>query len=179
MRRTVDLLAAYAADHRDLRNIQTHAVGVPMVALALALLLSRPAAAWGGLLLSPAAALWTASTVWYLSRSGHRGVALAVSALNGLLLVLAAPARTASTSAWLTLSLSCLLLGWALQRLGHFYEGRTPAWRGDGVGLLMAPMFVVAEGLFALGWYRGLRQEIERRVGPASLRDLAHPVGSR
>jgi hypothetical protein len=34
-------------------------------------------------------------------------------------------------------------------------------------------MFVVAEGLFALGWNRPLQDEIERRAGPTVLRDLA------
>ena len=40
-------------------------------------------------------------------------------------------------------------------------------------GLVVAPMFIVAEAMFALGWYRPLLDEIERRVGPTVLRDLA------
>ena len=43
------------------------------------------------------------------------------------------------------------------------------------VGLLVGPMFVVGEAMFMLGWGRGLLAEIERRVGPTHLRDLAHP----
>jgi uncharacterized membrane protein YGL010W len=39
--------------------------------------------------------------------------------------------------------------------------------------LLVAPMFVTAEALFMLGWNKPLLAEIEKRVGPTVLRDLA------
>jgi uncharacterized membrane protein YGL010W len=39
--------------------------------------------------------------------------------------------------------------------------------------LLVGPLFVTAEALFALGWGKGLLGEIERRVGPTHVRDLA------
>jgi uncharacterized membrane protein YGL010W len=59
--------------------------------------------------------------------------------------------------------------------VGHFYEGRKPAFMDDAVGLLVGPMFVVAEFLFSQGWGKALMAEIERRAGPTMLRDLAHP----
>ena len=34
-------------------------------------------------------------------------------------------------------------------------------------------MFVVAEGMFVLGWGKPLLAEIERRAGPTHLRDIA------
>ena len=43
------------------------------------------------------------------------------------------------------------------------------------VGLLVGPMFVVGEAMFAIGWGRSLLAEIERRAGPTYLRDLAQP----
>jgi uncharacterized membrane protein YGL010W len=46
----------------------------------------------------------------------------------------------------------------------------------DLVGLLVGPMFVVAEAMFALGWGQALLREIELRVGPTIIRDLTHPV---
>ncbi|TDQ39898.1 uncharacterized protein DUF962 [Thiopseudomonas denitrificans] len=42
-------LAGYAAYHRDRRNILTHFVGIPMIVLAVAILLSRPGMQSGGL----------------------------------------------------------------------------------------------------------------------------------
>jgi len=46
----------------------------------------------------------------------------------------------------------------------------------DLVGLLVGPMFVTGEALFAAGLCRSLAEEIERRTGPTLLRDLAHPI---
>jgi len=65
------------------------------------------------------------------------------------------------------------IIGWIIQFLGHYYEGKTPAFVDDLVGLLVGPMFVVAEAMFSLGWGHSLMAEIERRVGPTVLRDLA------
>ena len=48
--------------------------------------------------------------------------------------------------------------------------------RGVAVGLLVGPMFVVGEALFALGWGGGLLAEIERQAGPTHLRDLTRPA---
>ena len=43
------------------------------------------------------------------------------------------------------------LLGWTFQFVGHYFEGRKPAFVDDLAGLLVGPMFVTAEVLFALG----------------------------
>ncbi|HEY2608686.1 MAG TPA: Mpo1-like protein, partial [Paraburkholderia sp.] len=42
-------LTQYAAYHRDRRNIATHFIGIPLIVLALAVLLSRPAFTLGAL----------------------------------------------------------------------------------------------------------------------------------
>jgi uncharacterized membrane protein YGL010W len=56
--------------------------------------------------------------------------------------------------------------GWALQFLGHYFEGRKPAFLDDLRGLLDGPLFLVAETAFALGLSPELRDEVERRAGP-------------
>jgi uncharacterized membrane protein YGL010W len=43
MKTLTDQLANYAAYHRDRRNIATHFVGIPMIVVAVATLLARPA----------------------------------------------------------------------------------------------------------------------------------------
>jgi uncharacterized membrane protein YGL010W len=60
--------------------------------------------------------------------------------------------------------------------VGHYYEGRKPAFVDDLVGLLVGPMFVTAEAMFAAGWNPGLLREIERRAGPPMIRDLTVPA---
>ena len=78
--------------------------------------------------------------------------------------------------AWLAWGAGTFLFGWAFQFLGHYYEGRKPAFADDIFGLLVGPLFVTAEALFSMGWNKPLLREIERRVRATHLRDLAHPA---
>jgi uncharacterized membrane protein YGL010W len=180
LRDTTTLLANYAGYHRDPRNIATHFVGIPLIVFAVGALLSHPvlatwAAPWGPFELTPAWLLWAAVSLWGLTR-GLLALGLAVAAANGLLVGLAALVSTASAQAALAWGLGSFIIGWIFQFIGHYYEGRKPAFVDDLVGLLVGPMFVVAEALFALGLLGPLRQEIERRAGPTRLRDLAAPA---
>lgn len=172
MRNATDLLSQYAAYHRDRRNIVTHFVGIPLIVFAVCVLLSRPSFAVGGFALTPIWIVWALATAWYLTR-GQFVLGVATSALNFVCLLLAQPLAAGSTAAWLAWGLGVFVLGWVIQFVGHYYEGRKPAFVDDLVGLLVGPMFVVAEALFAMGWGKALLAEIERRVGPTHLRDLA------
>jgi uncharacterized membrane protein YGL010W len=174
-RPAIDLLAQYAAYHRDRRNILTHFVGVPMIVFAVAVLLARPGFVLGGLLLTPAWLVFALVAAWYLTR-GHLGIGLATTAVVGALVALAHPVSTGSTGEWLAWGVGFFVVGWIIQFVGHYYEGRKPAFADDLVGLLVGPAFVVLEMLAMAGLFRGLMAEIERRAGPTHLRDLAHPV---
>ncbi len=175
MRNTTELMVQYAAYHRDRRNIATHFVGIPMIVFSLGVLLARPELPWGDLRLTPAWVIWGMATLWYLSR-GNFALALAVSLVNGALIALAQPLGSSATSTWLTWGIGSFVIGWLIQFVGHRYEGRKPAFVDDAVGLLVGPLFVTAEALFALGWGKPLLAEIERRTGPTVLRDLHHPA---
>jgi hypothetical protein len=48
---------------------------------------------------------------------------------------------------WLGWGLGFFIVGWLVQFVGHYYEGRKPAFADDLVGLLVGPMFVVMEML--------------------------------
>ena len=174
MRNATELMVQYAAYHRDRRNITTHFIGIPLIVFAVGVLLSKPAFHAGALPLTPAWILWGAATLWYLTR-GNFVLGAAVSLANGVLMLLAHQVPSASTAGWLGWGLGIFVLGWALQLIGHFYEGRKPAFVDDLSGLLVGPMFVTGEFLFGLGWGKSLLDEIERRAGPTMLRDLAHP----
>src|SRR5690606_12458016 len=101
MKILVDHLAQYAAYHRDRRNILSHFIGIPMIVLSIAVLLSRPGLEAGGLLLAPATLLALAALAFYLRldlRFGAlMGVLLALSLWAGAVL---AEGSTASWLAW-------------------------------------------------------------------------------
>lgn len=171
MKNLTERLTEYAAYHRDPRNIATHFVGIPMIVVAVATLLSRPVfGAVGPMPLSLAVLGAGAAAVFYLGTDLRFG--LLMSAL--LVPVVWGGARLAesSTGVWLGVGVGLFVVGWAFQFVGHYYEGRKPAFVDDLVGLLVGPMFVVAEVGFALGLLGPVRQAIEARVGPTQLRPM-------
>ena len=172
MRTTADLLSQYAAYHRDQRNIVSHFVGVPMIVFAVGVLIARPSFELGGVPLTPAWIAFALAAAWYLTR-GNLALGVATSAAVGVLILFAHHAADGSLAAWLGWGLGVFVVGWAIQFVGHWYEGRKPAFVDDLVGLLIGPMFVTAEALFMLGWNKALLAEIEKRAGPTVLRDLA------
>ena len=175
MSTATQLMAQYAAYHRDRRNIATHFVGVPLIVFAVGGLLARPSFGIGSWVLTPAAIVWGLSSLWYLTR-GNLTLGLATSGANLLLIAAALPLGQLETLPWLAWSLGVFAVGWAAQFIGHYYEGRKPAFVDDLRGLLIGPMFVVGEALFALGWGKSMLAEIEARVGPTHLRDLHAPA---
>jgi len=167
-----DLLARYAASHRDQRNLHTHFIGIPMMVFALGILLARPTLVFGELHLTPAWVVWVMAASWYLTR-GEWMLGCMVSLCTAALLAAAHPLGQWSTVAWLGWGLGFLGLSGLFQFIGHYYEGRKADFFDDLPGLLVGPMFVTAQGLFALGWKPQLLGAIERRAGPVVLHDLA------
>ena len=174
-RPAVDLLHQYAEYHRDRRNIATHFVGVPMIMFGVAVLLARPTFELLGLALTPAWLAFVLMSLWYLSR-GRLGIGIATTLGWGMLMLLAHQVNGGSTTQWLAWGVGFFVVGWVIQFIGHYYEGRKPAFADDLVGLIVAPMFVLLEMLALLGLFKGLLAEIERLAGPTVIRDLAHPA---
>ena len=164
MKTLVDHLAQYAAYHRDFRNIVTHVIGIPMIVVAVAILLSRPIFVLFGWPLSPAVLVAVAGALFYLRLDLRFGavmtVLLALSVLAGQLIA------AESTAIWLAWGLGLFLVGWIIQFVGHYYEGRKPAFVDDVMGLAVGPLFIVAEVAFWLGLRDDVRRVVEERPGP-------------
>jgi uncharacterized membrane protein YGL010W len=174
-RPATELMVQYAAYHRDRRNLSMHFLGIPLIVFAIGVLLARAHVDAGALRISAAGIAWGLGALWYATR-GNLVLGVATGAATGVLVGLAAPLGAGTTAAWLGRGLTIFGAGWLLQLLGHYYEGRRPAFVDDLVGLLVGPMFVVGEALFSLGLCRPLADEIVRRTGPTTIRDLAHPA---
>lgn len=166
MKNLVDQLSQYADYHRDGRNVLTHFVGVPMILCAVVILLSRPAWLLGdsGFVLSPAVLLALAASVYYMLLDTRYGIALAL-ALGGML-ALGAWLAQQSLSIWLGWGVGLFVVGWVIQFVGHYWEGRKPAFMDDIVGLLIGPLFVLAEMGFVLGLRKEVQHAMEARSGP-------------
>jgi uncharacterized membrane protein YGL010W len=168
-------LVQYAAYHRDRRNIATHFAGIPMIVFAAVLALDTASFTVAGWTVSVAALVSIAACVYYLSLDARLGIAMAVALF---LMCAGASELHARLGTGLTLgaALAIFAAGWALQFLGHKYEGMKPAFFDDARQLLIGPLFVCAEAAFLLGMRPALRQAIEQRVGPTVARRDGAPL---
>lgn len=157
MRTLTEQLTNYAAYHRDRRNVATHFVGIPMIVVGLFGALARPSP-----LVALAAALGAA--VFYIALDRRFGAAMLAVLAASVWAGLAIAAQP--FAAWLALSAGLFVAGWVIQFVGHVFEGRKPAFVDDLVGLLVGPLFIVAEAAFALGLRADLKRDIEAKAGP-------------
>lgn len=162
MRTLSDHLSNYAAYHQDGRNIATHFIGIPAIVLAVAVLLSRPVfVELSGVAVTPALIVLALTTLFYLSLDVVFGVVMLV--LVGLCVWAGNHVAAHSMSAWLSVGVGLFVIGWIIQFVGHYYEGRKPAFVDDLVGLVIGPLFLVAETAFAMGLRATLRDEVVNR----------------
>lgn len=163
MKTLIEQLSSYATCHRDRRNIATHFIGVPVIVLAVAILLSRPLVLVAGFGLTPASALAFVAAVYYLALDLRYGMVM--TALLTLCVAIAMQFAVQPMAVWLGSGIGLFVGGWIVQFLGHHYEGRKPAFVDDLMGLVIGPLFVVAELGFLLGLREEVRREIEARSG--------------
>ncbi|TLX49554.1 hypothetical protein CWC31_16600 [Pseudoalteromonas ruthenica] len=163
MKTLVTQLSNYARYHRDKRNIYTHFIGIPLIVYALLVLLSRPSFTVLALSLTPAVLVVSITCLYYLKLSLRLG--LLMSALLVLGLLGAAPVAMLSTGLWLSVGIGLFVVGWVFQFVGHYYEGKKPAFVDDLIGLVIGPLFVVVEALFLMGLCKELQAQIEHQAG--------------
>ena len=171
MKSGLDQLSKYAEYHRDRRNIATHLVGVPMIVFAIIVLLSRPSFEVAGLVLTPAWIVLVVSGIYYLMLDA--GLGLTLAAIMAAMTWAAGQVAGMSTATWLITGIGMFVAGWIIQFIGHYYEGRKPAFVDDIIGLMIGPLFVWAEIVFALGMKQEMLKAIEVRVGPTHIRDMS------
>lgn len=162
MKSVVDQLAMYSCYHRNSRNVMTHMVGIPLIVIALLALLSRPQWLMAGFYLTPAMVIVALGVIYYLILDLALGVIMAV--LTAVTLWLGSWMAALSTPIWLSSAVVLFVVGWVFQFVGHGYEGRKPAFVDDIMGLVIGPLFVVAELLFSLGLRKQLYEKVESKV---------------
>ncbi len=169
MKNLEENLTQYAAYHRDRRNIATHFVGVPMIVFAIILALATASIQVGAIAITLAAVVSIAACIYYFRLDWVFGVTMAIVLFA---MCAAASEMTArmSTVAALGWAAAIFAVGWALQFLGHKFEGMKPAFFDDVMQLIIGPLFVCAEVFFLLGAKPRLRRYIEERVGPTVAR---------
>jgi uncharacterized membrane protein YGL010W len=163
MKNLTEHLSQYALYHRDERNILTHYAGIPLIVVAVFALLYWPLFTLAGLVVTPALVLFIGSMVFYLRLDLRFGLVMFI--FSGISLLLAAELAALPFGLWLGSAVALFVVGWVLQFIGHYYEGKKPAFVDDLVGLLIGPLFIMAELGFKLGLRKPLQQDIEQIAG--------------
>ena len=157
-------LGTYGLYHRSKRNVLTHFFGIPLIVFAVLCLLARIQIPIGSLLIDGAQLFVFASVVYYLMLSVSLGLIMGV--LFTLLLLAAQPIAAVAFWPWLSIGVGVFVFGWVLQFIGHYYEGKKPAFVDDLIGLIIGPLYVTVEFLFLMGFYKTLEDEVNAIAGP-------------
>ena len=163
MKTLTEHLSQYALYHRDNRNILTHYVGIPLIVIAIFGLLWWPLFSIAGVSITPALALLVGSLLFYFRLDLRYGLVMLV--FSGSCFAIAAQLAAQTDAIWLGASAALFVVGWVLQFIGHYYEGKKPAFVDDIVGLLVGPLFIMAELGFKLGLRKPLQHDIEQIAG--------------
>ena len=108
-RPAIDLMSQYAQYHRDKRNIVTHAVGIPLIVLAVGVLLSKPqiggySLAWIG---------WMVAALWYVTR-GNLVLGVATCIATAALVAIGQPFGRLGVGHWLAWGCGRFIVGSAM-----------------------------------------------------------------
>ncbi len=156
-------MAMYSAYHRDKRNQMTHHVGVPMIVFSVMVLFSLvTVATFETGVLTLAGLMITLLLLMYVVSAPLVGM-VAVLMYMALLYAAEQIGAMGTTPALITFAV-LFVGGWIIQFWGHAYEGRKPALFDNLLQIFMAPSFLIAEILFALGLEKGLQAEIAQRM---------------
>jgi uncharacterized membrane protein YGL010W len=158
MKTLEDQMSFYAAYHQDGRNKATHFIGVPAIMLSLFIPLSWIRFEAVGVTLTAAMLFAAIVLIYYFVLDVP--LALAMLVVTALLVFLGqklADLGTAQGWAWFAV---LFVGGWILQLVGHVFEGRKPALADNLFQIFVAPIFLVAEVFFALGY----KPELHKRM---------------
>ena len=155
-------MSFYAAYHQDARNKASHFVGVPMIIFGLFIALGWARVEVGGITLTAAMLLAAVVLAWYFLLDVP--LALAMLALNAILLYLADMVSVQPIGPGVVWFLVFFGGGWVVQLIGHVWEGRKPALVDNFLQIFVAPIFLAAEVFFALGYKPALHAAVQKRA---------------
>ena len=141
-------LQSYASVHRDPRNKATHFLGIPVIVFSLLLILSL----WRvnlGREVTMAMIVGAVAVLGWIALDVTIGLVMAVLTLVAWY---AAEALAVALGASTWIAFFVLFVGgWALQFVGHHYEGKRPALLDNIFQGFIGPMFLVAEAMVMMG----------------------------
>jgi uncharacterized membrane protein YGL010W len=160
MKTVEEQLSNYKSVHFNKRNIISHFIGIPLIVWAVTVLLSLVtftiALENTAITFTPAIILLTITMLYYFKL--HFKLALAMLLYMAANLYLASLVSVMENALWI--GIATFIVGWVIQFIGHIYEKAKPAFMDDIMGLVIGPLFLMAEVYFALGLEKKLDSDI-------------------
>ena len=158
-------LTDYVEYHRDPMNCALHVVGIVILFLGAVLPLSLLPVAVFGLQVNLGILLAIPVLIYWILLDIPIGLAIAGSAAL-LLFTAATIANHASLIAVWVISIVLIVIGVAMQIIGHqVFERRQPALVDNPTHLLLGPVFVMAKLFISLGFRDDLAAVIQQNQG--------------
>ncbi|AXR00541.1 Mpo1-like protein [Pseudoalteromonas piscicida] len=166
MNKLETLLSQYAMYHRSKKNILTHFFGIPLIVIAVVGMTFIPLFDISGVTITLAALIGGVLCGYYLMLSLVFGLMMSAIMLAFYFLVLTLNPLIINAGVMTVLFWAgVFFIGWVLQFIGHYFEGKKPAFVDDLIGLAIGPLFVLVELLFVLGLYKELENKIVINAG--------------
>jgi len=160
MKTVEEQLSNYKSVHFNKRNIESHFVGIPLIVWAVTVLLSLNIftieLVGKTITYTPAIVLLTITLLYYFKL--HIKLALGMTLYLVLNLYLASLVSAMENALWI--AIAAFVIGWIIQFIGHIYEKAKPAFMDDIMGLIIGPLFLMAEVYFVLGLEKKLASDI-------------------
>ncbi len=157
-----DRIGGYAAYHKHPKNKFTHLFGVPMVFYSPLIALNWIRFDIAGYDIPLGLIVLISIMVWYLTLDLLLGLIMVTFSIPAYYYCDVASKIEFNSS--LGIFITFTIIGWAIQLVGHYFEGRKPALADNLVQSLMGPLFIVLEILFFFGLKKDLEQEVHKRA---------------
>lgn len=176
MKSFIEQTQFYAAYHQKPTTFYTHLAGVPLIIFSLMIFLGFFHLVIPGVMDTNLAGIATIVLLVYYFLLNWR-LALVLTVFFFFMLWIAdtisdpGPTRFA-----LWFFLITFISGWALQLIGHFFEGNRPAFMDNLWQLFIAPLYLTAELFFKAGRMKKLEEQIHPAsvVSPNANQQVAH-----
>lgn len=151
MKSLASQLSIYQQQHTHRINLMTHYVGIPAIIFSLLMVFNWISIDIATQFQVTFSWILLAATLVYYFLLNVR-LALCATIIMVILTFIAAwIARPTPTITSAVIFLILFVGGWALQFIGHYFEGRKPAFLISLSQLLIGPLFVLVEALQAMG----------------------------
>ncbi|HET9025073.1 MAG TPA: Mpo1-like protein [Burkholderiaceae bacterium] len=160
MKTLEEQMSFYLRYHRNPKNKLTHFFGVPLIMFSLFVLLGLVWFQIGDVSITAASVLAIGVLAYYFWLDAV--LAVAMTLFTAVLLIAANRVCTLGAPVALTVFGVAFVGGWILQLIGHGFEGRKPALVDNFFQAFIAPIFLMAEVFFALGYKRDVAERVER-----------------